>query len=262
MRLSPFVALVPLLLGARLSAQSISRDSLRRELPLVIAVQRLPSHPDSVWVAGIPPRGALTGALPRFHRDNPFFIVYLLQNGTTFDQRAFLAGLPASADAPALFYQRLGEDTAFIGVLWRALDGYLRGEAGLPPVSRPQYPADTLILFAAHFVHLEADSTGPSGFNICAKSWLLRDLPLPTSIALESWIYSIVRPGQRHIMAGIDSVFTALPRGPMSGERFSEAERRLWLALAHSPDFRGYMLAEISRRGRYLPFTVSANGGD
>ena len=262
MRVSPFAALAPLLLGGRLWGQSISRDSLRRELPLVIAVQRLPSHPDSVWVAGVQAPGSLDGALPRFHRDNPFFIVYLLQNGTAFDQRAFLAGLPASADAPALFYQRLSEDTAFIGALWRALDGYLRGEAGLPPVSRPRYSADTLILFAAHFVHLEADSTGPTGFNICAKSWLLRDLPLRTSIALESWIYSIVRPGQRPIMAGIDSVFTALLRVPMSDERLYEAERRLWIALAGSPDFRRYVLAEISRRGRYLPFTVSANGGD
>lgn len=267
MRSSPFIAL--LLLAAAPStgrAQSISLDSLRRELPLVISVQRLPAGAESVWTALVTP-GLETAALGRFNRENPGFLTYLFENATSFDRHVFLRGLPANADAPALFFRRLEADTSFLSALAPSLDRYLRRSASEAAPARPLYSADTLILYATRFFRLETDTAGHVGFSQCAKSWQLQEPPIPTSVTLEAWFFSIVRAGlfgtaRGAIMSTLAAALPSAPLGHLSDARQSELQHQMWDALARSEEFRRHVLGEIGRRSSYLPFALRVDGSE
>lgn len=266
MRSSPFVALLLLAVPPSTArAQSITLDSLRRELALVIAVQRLPAGAESVWAAQVTP-GPETAALGRFNRENPGFLTYLFENATSFDRHEFFRALPADADAPSLFFQRLGTDTSFLGALAPSLDLYLRREVSATG-AKPLYSADTLILYATRFFRVDSDTTGQLGFSQCAKSWQLQELPVRSSVTLEAWFFSFVRSGLRGptrgpIFSVLGSVLSPAPVGNLSEARRLELQHQLWDALARSEDFRRYILGEVRRRSSYLPFGLEADGSE
>ena len=267
MRSSPLIAVLLLAVPpSTASAQSISLDSLRRELPLVIRVQRLPAGAESVWAALVTP-GPETAGLGRFNRENPGFLTYLFENATSFDRHAFLRALPADADAPALFFRRLEGDTSFLGALAPSLDRYLRAGSSEAVLAKPLYSADTLILYATRFFRLESDSAGHVGFSQCAKSWQLQELPVASSVTLEAWFFSIIRSGllgtaRGAILSVLATALPSTPVGQLSDARRSELQRQMWDALARSEEFRRYVLGEIRRRSAYLSFGVRAVGSE
>ena len=247
-----------LVLATSVQAQVISRDSLRDELAQVIAVERLPVGKDSVWVALVRRGVQSPGLLARYNQENPYVLAWLLGNGAGVDHRTLLANLAPSADAQHVLLTALSGDSSFTWTLSEMLDRY-RGASRTPV---PTYDRNALIAFASHFLHLEADSTGKLRFSLCAKSSQLRDLPLPTSLALEAMIYSMVRPSMEQdllpqTLAIARDLIQNTPR-VSSQSQVDSMERILWERAMNSDDFRAVISKELDRRKAYLPFAIRA----
>jgi hypothetical protein len=85
---------------------------LRRDLPGVIAVVRLPGGAESTWVALVRKESSDTSGLARLNRAAPYFLTWVLAN-TDQDHRSMLASLPPTALAPAILYDSLVADSVF-----------------------------------------------------------------------------------------------------------------------------------------------------
>ena len=250
------IGVLAVALPVTLHGQLMTRDSLRRELPQIIAVERLPVGKDSVWVALVRRGGPEASVLVRFNRDNPYVLTYLLENGTGIDQHTLLAGLAPTADAPRTLFAALSDDSTFTQTLLPMVNRY----QGARTASVPSYPLEDVMAFASHFLRLDADSAGRLKFSLCAKSWQLRELPLPTSVALEAAIYSMIRPPIERdslpsTLAVVRDVIRNAPR--ISDRRQVDSlERVLWKRVARSEDFRTVVARQIDRRAPYLPFRI------
>jgi len=231
-------------------------DSLRRELPQIIAVERLPAGKDSVWVALVRRNGPPASLLVRYNHDNPYALTWLLGNGTGIDHRVLLANLGPTADAPRLLFAALSEDSTFMETLMGMLSNY----QGIHRTPIPSYALEDVLAYASRFLHLDADSTGRLRFSLCAKSSQLRELPLPTSLALEAAIYSMIRPSieQDSLPATLAIVRELIRNAPRaSAEKTVDSlERILWIRVARSPDFRTLVSSQIDRRRSQLPFAI------
>jgi len=206
--------------------------------------------------------GPAASTIVRFNRDSPYFLTYLLGNGTRVDHRSLLAGLSSTADARRVLLDSLSGDSAFGEVLLTTLNRY----AGVAPVARaPLYAAEDVIRFASHFLHFEADSTGRIAFTLCAKSGQLRALPLRTSVALEASVFSMLRsPIEQDslpkTMSVVSEIIRNAPRKP-SRKQVDSLESVLWDRVGTSAEFRALVLRQLTVRAPFLPFRVVAQSG-
>jgi hypothetical protein len=228
-----------------------ARDRLRRDLPGVISVVRLPVGAESTWVALVRKDSPDTSGLAHFNRAAPYFVTWVLGN-TRRDHRAMLASLPATAPAPAILYDSLVADslftrTVFVAVVLLQADGRTSGRGG-------EFLFDDLVTFATRFFHLEADSAQRIVFSLCAKSEQLRDVPIRRSLDVEAWVYSFLRPSIEMdslpaTRAIIRSVIVGAP-AVQTRPTLDSLERVLWRRLTAEPEFRRHIKEQLDRNNR------------
>ena len=261
MRRCQLVTLVSMvgLLGPNASAQSISVDSLRAEIPSVIEAFQVPTPDDSVWVVGVLRSAPMDLALGRFNEENPFFLTYLLENATSFRFHEFLAKVPPETDPRPELYRRLGEDEHFVNAVHAALNRFLTRQDSIPTGDWETLRADEVISFASRFVRLDASPDGNPQLSLCAKSSDIRERPFEGTVVLEAWIYSMIRPG---IQTGqlqeswSMATKTAVDSRPISSGDVMKVQRSIWASLEGHAEFRNHIMAEVERRQAYLPFLV------
>jgi hypothetical protein len=224
-----------------------AQDRLRRDLASVIAVERLPARAESAWVALVRKDGPDSVALVRFNRTAPYFLTWVLGN-TRRDYRTLLASLPATAPAPAIFYDSLVADTLFIRTVVVAVSLF-QGTGRTN--GRREFLFDGLVAFATRFFHLEADSAQRIVFTLCAKSEQLRDVPIRRSLDVEAWVYSFLRPAVEmdSLPATRTIVRSVIQGAPAVRTRatLDSLERALWRRLAAEPEFRRHIKEQLDR---------------
>jgi len=230
-------------------------DRLRRDLPKVIAVVRLPAGSESTWVALVRKDAADTSGLARFNRAAPYFLTWVLGN-LRLDQRARLASLPATADAPAILYDALAADTQFTKTVIRAM---ALSSGGAWTNGRGEFLFDDLVTLATRYFHLEADTAQRIVFSLCAKSEQLRDVPIRRSLETEAWFYSFLRPSveQDALPASRAIVQSVIQDAPAVRTRatLDSLERVLWRRLASEPEFRRHIKEQLDRNSKARMFS-------
>ena len=237
---------------------SAVRDRLRRELPGVIDVTRLPARSESTWVALVRKDATDTTGTALFNIAAPHFLTWMLNN-TRADQKALLASLPATAPAPAMLYDSLVADSLFLRTVTLEV-GLFRGTSRTIG-GRVEYLFDDLVTFATRYFRLDADSAQRIKFSLAEKSEQLRDLPNLTavpeccgvqrSLGMEAWFYSFLRPSVElnSLPASRAIIRSVIQEAPAVRTRatLDSLEHVLWRRLAAEPEFRGHIKQQLDR---------------
>ena len=225
-----------------------ARVQLRRDLPGVVTVVRVPAGADSSWVAVVRRNSPDTSGLARFNRAAPYFIDWVLGN-TVRDHAAMLASLPATTPAQAILHDSLVADSQFAAMV--SIAEVLLRAGGRTTGRGSEFLFDDLVTFATRFFRLETDPAQRVVFNLAAKSDQLRDMPIDASLAVEAWTYSFVRPAIEMdslptSRAIIRSVIAEAP-AVRTRATLDSLERVLWRRLAAEPEFRRHIKEQLDR---------------
>ncbi|MDB4874448.1 MAG: hypothetical protein JWM41_894 [Gemmatimonadetes bacterium] len=252
-------------------ADTVTTDSLRRELSGVIQVVAFPSGKDTILSPIVPRQSSPVSLLGAFDRANPYVLTYLLGNAVGFDRAAILYSAAPIANRQSAFLTALRTDRRFGTALFPMVASFaltrgtiVSGSVGSPRDRRPLV-FDSLVAFATRFIVPEWNAARHRWiWSLCAKSTGLVELPIARDDATEAFIYGVVRHAvETGALAPVTSevdarIAEANRSAPLKSDKKEQRriQRELWQRLTQNSALRRLLTEEIRSRAAYAPFAV------
>jgi hypothetical protein len=248
---------------ARRHADTVTADSLTRELPALMTFQVVVLPADTLVNGLFLAHPTPTAKLAAVQAEMPFALTWLLESAPSYDRRRLLErfGLDTTAMRHA-FLDGIQHDSVFTASLLRLATPLLnaRGTVVLGAHSRKRVVltrAQATALAARYFQVVR--SNDKIGMSICAKPQLLRDRPMPRDDVVEAWVYSVVRPsGQSSDLSDVALRLLKDTEATLGGNPTrQQLESRLWRRLENEPRLWQRIQAEYRRGAAWAPVTLA-----